>query len=76
MSDIGRPIGDIRLRIKGINLEHLLAEVMRTRTEKVLEIEDDDDCWHKLIVKPYQTALNVIEGAVVIFLNINECKLV
>ena len=74
MADVGRPIGDITLRIKGINLDQILSDVMRTRTETVIEITDDDDFWHKLIVKPYQNPLNKIEGAVVILLNINDLK--
>lgn len=73
-SDIGRPIRDIRVRVKGINLDHLLSDVMNNRTETVLEIMDEDDYWYKLIVKPYEPSPNKLEGAVVIFLSINDLK--
>jgi two-component system, chemotaxis family, CheB/CheR fusion protein len=73
-SDIGRPLGDLVLRIK---YEHLLQdaeEVLKTLAPRELEIEGIDGRWYSVRIKPYRTVENFIDGLVILFVDIHKRK--
>ncbi len=72
--DIGRPIGDLRLSIDIPYLEALLREVMETLTVQEREVEARDGRWYSVRVRPYRTADNRIDGAVISFVDIDALK--
>lgn len=43
--DLGRPIGNIKPNIQGVNLEHLVEEVIDTVTSREMEVQDNDGYW-------------------------------
>jgi two-component system CheB/CheR fusion protein len=72
--DIGRPIGDLRLSVDIAFLEPLLREVMETLTAQERDIAARDGRWYSVRVRPYRTADNKIDGAVISFVDIDALK--
>ena len=72
--DIGRPIGDIRMRLNVDDLEPLVRRVMETLNAEELELQDREGRWHLLRVRPYRTADNRIEGAVLALIDIDQIR--
>jgi two-component system, chemotaxis family, CheB/CheR fusion protein len=73
-SDIGRPISDIRSDISVQNLEQLIAQVVDTLVPKELEVQDKEDHWYSLQIRPYRTSDDKIDGAVVMLADIDFLK--
>ncbi|MEX2220542.1 MAG: chemotaxis protein CheB [Candidatus Rokuibacteriota bacterium] len=73
-ADIGRPIGDLRLSVDVPHLEALLREVIETLSPQEREIEARDGRWYSVRVRPYRTADNRIDGAVISFIDIDAAK--
>jgi two-component system, chemotaxis family, CheB/CheR fusion protein len=73
-ADVGRPISDIQFNIGIPALETMVAEVIDTGATREREVRDPDGRWFLLRVRPYRTAENKIEGAVVILVDIDNLK--
>lgn len=73
-ADIGRPIGDLKLRFAIPDLEKLLAEVKDTVSDKEFEIQDEQGRWFSLRLRPYKTLENKIDGAVIVLVDIDAIK--
>lgn len=72
--DIGRPIGDIRMRLNVDDLEIRIRRVMETLNAEELELRDLDGHWHLLRIRPYRTTDNRIEGAVLTLVDIDQIR--
>lgn len=72
--DVGRPIGDIRLRIREEDLDALVRRVIATLTGEEVEILDREGRSHLLRVRPYRTADHRIEGAVLAMIDIDQMR--
>jgi two-component system CheB/CheR fusion protein len=73
-ADIGRSISEIRLQLSLENIEPLLAEVLDTLGTRELEVQDREERWHLLRVRPYRTSENKIEGLVVVLVDIDQLR--
>jgi two-component system CheB/CheR fusion protein len=73
-TDIGRPIGDIKLNLNVPDLPRILAEVIDTMTTRELETQDRTGRWYLLRVRPYRTLDNKIDGAVILLFDIDSLK--
>ncbi len=73
-SDVGRPISDIKLSVHIENLEQLLLEVIDTVTVREREVRDAQGQRFLVRVRPYKTVENKIDGAVLIFIDIETAK--
>ena len=73
-SDIGRPIGDLRLSIEVPDLESLIGQVSETLTAQEREVQTRDDHWYSMRIRPYRTADNKIDGVVISFVDIDALK--
>ena len=72
-SDVGRPVGHIATNLVGYS--RLVAdtqEVLDTLHTREVEVKTLSDKWYALRIQPYRTIENVIEGAVMSFLDITE----
>jgi two-component system CheB/CheR fusion protein len=75
-SDVGRPVTDLVTRLTYAGLFKDVKEVLDTLTPKEVKIRSEDGEWYLLKIRPYRTADNVIDGAVLTFLNIQQLKCV
>jgi two-component system CheB/CheR fusion protein len=73
-TDIGRPIGDIKLNLTVQDLPKLLAEVIDTVAGRDLEVQDQAGRWYQLRLRPYRTLDNRIDGAVILLFDIDSMK--
>ena len=73
-TDIGRPIGEIRLQLSVEDIEPILREVLDTLGTRELEVQDREGRWHLLRVRPYRTSENRIEGLVVVLVDIDKLR--
>jgi two-component system CheB/CheR fusion protein len=73
-ADLGRPIGDIKLSIEVPDLEELVLEVVATMSAREREVQDRAGRWYSLRVRPYRTLENRIDGAVILFVDIENLK--
>ena len=72
--DIGRPITDIRMWLNVKDLQVLMRRVMETLNAEELQMQDLEGRWHLLRVRPYRTADNRIEGAVLTLIDIDQIR--
>ncbi len=73
-TDVGRPVGDIRLPIDAPDLEQMLRDVIETASAKELEVRDRNGQWYSLRVRPYKTMNNNVDGAVVALIDVDPLK--
>ncbi|HEV8578343.1 MAG TPA: chemotaxis protein CheB [Thermoanaerobaculia bacterium] len=73
-TDVGRPIGDIKLKLSVPDLEPLLAEVIDTASPREREVQDSQRRWYSLRVRPYRTLENEIDGAVILLVDVDKLK--
>src|SRR5579864_298450 len=86
-TDVGRPIDNIRPNLKiqphgkihpsggaAPDLAGLVREVIDTVSLREQEVQDLDGRWYSMRLRPYRTADNKIDGAVVMFIDIHALK--
>jgi two-component system, chemotaxis family, CheB/CheR fusion protein len=74
-SDIGRPVGHIVSNLTGYDtLPEDTQEVLDTLTPKEVEVQTRAGDWYTMRILPYRTLDNVIEGAVITFVDISAAK--
>ena len=72
-SDVGRPVAHIVSNL--IGYDNLVADtqsVLNSLALKEVEVQTKEGSWYALRIQPYRTLNNVIEGAVISFVNISE----
>jgi two-component system, chemotaxis family, CheB/CheR fusion protein len=72
--DVGRRITDFRTLLDFPGLEKLVADSIASGDLKENEVQDPQGRWHSLRVRPYRTAENRTEGAVVTLVDITNVK--
>jgi two-component system CheB/CheR fusion protein len=73
--DIGRPAGHILSNLVGYDSMVTDAQVvLDTLIPKDTEVQTKDGKWYMLRIRPYRTIDNVIEGAVISFIDITEMQ--
>src|SRR4030095_3954431 len=72
--DIGRPIRELLLHFDIPDLDALLKEVIDSVRPAEREIRDRQGRWYALRIRPYQTLHNVIDGAVLVLVDIDTLK--
>ena len=73
-TDIGRPIGDIKLNLTVSDLPKLLAEAIDEMVTRDLEVQDGTGRWYLMRIRPYRTADNRIDGAVIVLFDVDSLK--
>jgi two-component system CheB/CheR fusion protein len=75
LSDVGRPVGHILSNLVGY--DRLVADiqaVLDNLIPKETEVRTAEGKWYLMRILPYRTLDNVIEGAVITFVDITEMK--
>jgi two-component system CheB/CheR fusion protein len=74
-TDIGRPVSHIVSNLEGYDsLQQDIREVLDTLVPKETEVRTRAGAWYTMRILPYRTLNNVIEGAVVTFVDITSAK--
>ncbi|MGD8569723.1 MAG: chemotaxis protein CheB [Gammaproteobacteria bacterium] len=73
-TDIGRPITDVKLKFKLPDLEQRIRTSIDSITSTKTDIQAEQGYWYSVRIRPYRTADNRIDGAVIAFLDINDLK--
>jgi two-component system CheB/CheR fusion protein len=74
-TDVGRPVGHIVSNLVGY--DRLVADVQAVLDNLVpfeAEVQTTGGAWHLLRIRPYRTLENVIDGAVITFVDITQRK--
>ena len=72
--DVGRRITNFRTLLDFPGLEGLISDSLSSGDIKEMEVQDSQGRWHSLRVRPYRTAENHIEGAVITLVDITTVK--
>ena len=74
-SDVGRPVGHIVSNLVGYRaLVDDVTAVLDSLVPREVEVQTLSGRWFLLRIRPYRTVENVIEGAVITFVDITELK--
>ena len=73
-SDVGRPISDLKPNLIFNNLERPIAEAIDSLVTKEYEVQDNEGLWYSMRIRPYRTAENRLEGAVITWNDITTLK--
>lgn len=71
-SDIGRPVGELNLGLGVENLEEQVADVIRSLETRELRIVAPSGTAYPMRIRPYRTADDKIEGAVLALMETHE----
>ncbi|MEY3897613.1 MAG: hypothetical protein RLZZ214_3134, partial [Verrucomicrobiota bacterium] len=73
LSDVGRPVAHIVSNLVGYDsLVEDVKSVLNTLVPKEVDVQTVDRKWYTLRILPYRTLDNVIEGAVMTFVDVTE----
>lgn len=70
--DIGRPLEDIAVRLRDVNLAQRAAAVLQDLTHDEQEVQTQDEHWYWMQIQPYRTAENVVDGVIITFTDIHK----
>jgi len=74
-TDVGRPVGHIVSNLSGYdNLIEDVRAVLEDLAPREREVQTRTGAWFLMRIRPYRTLDNVIEGAVITFMDITELK--
>ena len=72
-SDLGRPLNHIASNLVGYNtLKDDIQRTLDTLESKEIEVKTIEGKWYMMRIQPYRTIENVIEGAVITFIDITQ----
>ncbi len=73
-TDVGRPLSDLTSTLNYPELHADATDTLRTLAFTEKEISTTDARWFKVRIMPYRTVANVIQGAVITFVDITTAK--
>jgi two-component system CheB/CheR fusion protein len=73
-SDAGRPLTDVKLLVPIPDLEQQIQRTIETLEISRQEVEAEDGCWWELTIRPYLTIDKRVDGATLVFSDIDASK--
>lgn len=73
-TDVGRSLADFNLGFHPDNLAQKIDEVIRSISTVEMEMHDRTGAWYSVRIRPYKTVDHKIDGAVLVFINIDDVK--
>jgi two-component system CheB/CheR fusion protein len=72
--DCGRSIDDVKLKVRVDDLTDRIQRTIETMSPQESEVQALDGRWFRLQIRPYRTADNRLDGAILSFLDIDVLK--
>ncbi|HVW29245.1 MAG TPA: CheR family methyltransferase [Polyangiaceae bacterium] len=72
--DVGRPIDDFKLRMQVGDLPARIKGVIEGLSPREWEVQDQEGRWFRMQIRPYRTADNRLDGAVLSFVDVDALK--
>jgi two-component system CheB/CheR fusion protein len=72
--DVGRPLSHIRMGVNLPALEESIAQVNKGVRDVWREVKADDSRWYSVRILPFLTAERRIDGALIVFVDVNDLK--
>lgn len=73
-TDAGRPFSDVKLSFSLPNIEQLIRNSAESLTVFERVLQDDQGNWWSLTIRPYQTVDRRVDGAVLVFADVDATK--
>lgn len=73
-ADLGRAFPEVKSFASLASVDQLILEVIDSMSVRELEVRDDQGHWYSLRIRPYRTTENRIDGAVLVFIDIDALK--
>ena len=73
-TDVGRLLSDIRIDIDVPDLEQMVLATIDSLDAQEREVQDSQGRWYQLRIRPYRTAENQIDGAVMALVDVTDIK--
>jgi two-component system CheB/CheR fusion protein len=73
-SDVGRPLSDLTSNLDYATLLDDANEVLRTLVAREKEVRTKNGAWYLVRILPYRTSENVVDGLVIVFVDIDNIK--
>jgi two-component system CheB/CheR fusion protein len=73
-TDLGRPLEDLKLRVDVPDLIERILTTIETLAITEMEVADDEGRWWALTIRPYQTVDRKVDGAVLVFADVDASK--
>jgi two-component system CheB/CheR fusion protein len=73
-TDVGRPLSDIKLGFALPDLEHQITNTIQTLAVTERVVHDERGAWWSVSIRPYQTVDRRVDGAVLVFTDIDTSK--
>lgn len=73
-TDVGRPLGDVKLRFEMPDLEERVTTTIASLVVTDQTVQSSDGAWWTLTIRPYQTVDRRVDGAVLVFSDIDAAK--
>lgn len=74
LTDVGRPISDIRPNIDIPNFDAIIVDVITSTIAVQRDLPDSTGRWYSMWIHPYKATDNRINGAVIIFIDVDRIK--
>ena len=71
-TDIGRRLTDLKANLSVSNIEGMIREVLESLTTREAKVQDNQERWYSMRIRPYRTGDNRIDGAVITLVDIDE----
>jgi two-component system CheB/CheR fusion protein len=72
--DVGRPLSHIRIGVNLPDLDESIAQVNKGVRDIWREVKADDGRWYSVRILPFLTAERKIDGALIVFVDVNDLK--
>ena len=73
-TDVGRPISEIKPNFTLPRMEELIIEAVDAVTVQEVEVQDNQNRWYSMRIRPYRTSENKLDGVVVTWVDVTELK--
>jgi two-component system CheB/CheR fusion protein len=72
--DFGQSLSRLKIPVDLPELDSMTRNVIETLSPQQYEVQDRSGTWYQLVIRPYRTSDNRIDGAVLVFVDIDPLK--